>query len=42
MKKILLSILMITSIEITYCQSISREVNASAGEYFINSRHLGK
>ncbi|MCK4406378.1 MAG: T9SS type A sorting domain-containing protein [Bacteroidales bacterium] len=37
MKKILLSILMITSIEITYCQSISREVNASAGEYFINS-----
>ena len=37
MKKILLSILMILSIEITYCQSISRGVNASAGEYFINS-----
>lgn len=37
MKKILLSILLIISIEIAYCQSISREVNASVGEFFINS-----
>lgn len=36
MKKILLSILLITGIEISYCQSISREVNASAGEFFIS------
>ncbi|MCD4772345.1 MAG: T9SS type A sorting domain-containing protein [Bacteroidales bacterium] len=37
MKKILLSILLIVSIENTYCQSISREVNSSAGEFFFNS-----
>ena len=36
MKKILLFILLILSIEVAYCQSISREVNASAGEYFNN------
>ena len=37
MKKLLLILLMIISIESIFSQSISREVNASTGEYFINS-----
>ena len=37
MKKIILCILLISSIETALCQSISRDVNASAGEYFINN-----
>jgi len=36
MKKLLLSILIIPSLGITYCQSISSEVNTTAGEYFTN------
>jgi len=37
MRKILLSILLIISIESIFSQSISREVNSSAGEYFISN-----